>query len=162
LALGELHDGRWRQEPGNEGVLSHSGAGEGEEFEETAGAEEIEVGSVETGVDVAAREGLIYGGVAGVKPAILDAGESFAVEVCGALGTGVLAKNFCMEDGDCEKHYGSEQQPPYGESIAVEREPSSDQCYYDDKKAQISEAAVKFFEVCDLSFAGLLALLVLL
>ena len=58
VALGELRDGRWGEEPGGEGVFSHAGAGEGEEFEEAGLSEEVEVGGVEAGMNVDARAGL--------------------------------------------------------------------------------------------------------
>ena len=44
----------------------------------------------------------------------------------------------------------------------MKREPGRDQRCDDCEEAKISEAAVQFFEVCNLCFAGLLALFVLL
>ena len=47
VALLDLCDWRWSQEPCGKSVFAHAGAGEGEEFEETALPEEVEVGGVE-------------------------------------------------------------------------------------------------------------------
>jgi hypothetical protein len=44
----------------------------------------------------------------------------------------------------------------------MQGEPGSDQSCDDEEEAKIAEADVQFFEVRDLDFAGLLALLVLL
>ena len=44
----------------------------------------------------------------------------------------------------------------------MQGEPGCDQSCDNDKKAKISEADVKFFEVSDLRFAGLLAIFVFL
>ncbi len=74
VALGELRDGRGRKEPCGESLFSHPCAREGEELEEAAGAEEVEVGGIEAGVSVDVLTGLMRAGLAGLRPAIFDAG----------------------------------------------------------------------------------------
>jgi hypothetical protein len=86
VALLEVGNGGWREEPRGEGIFAHAGAGEREEFEETAGAEEVEIGGVEAGVGVDA-----FAGLASARPAVFDAGEALAVEVYGAFGAGAAA-----------------------------------------------------------------------
>jgi hypothetical protein len=120
-------------------------------------SEEIEVGGVETGVNVDALAGL-----ASARPAIFDAGEPVAVEIDGTFGACALAQHLCVEDGYREEYDESEEQPPRGEGVAMEREPGGDQRCDDQQKADISEAAVHVFKVRDLHLASLLALFVLL
>ncbi len=96
VALFDLLDGRWSEEPGAESVFAHASAREGEKLEEARFAEEIEIGGVEAGVDVDAVR--LAGPVP--MPAVFDAGEAFAIEVDGTFGAGSVAEDFCVEDGD--------------------------------------------------------------
>jgi hypothetical protein len=69
VTLEELWNWRGGEQPCSEGVFAHASAGEREELEEAAGAEEVKVGGVEAGVGVDALACL-----AGSNPAVLDAG----------------------------------------------------------------------------------------
>lgn len=91
VALGELRDGRGREEPCSKSVFSDAGAGERQEFEEAALSEEVEVSGIEAGMNVDAVPGLSGAWIAWVNPAIFDAGESFAIEVDGTFGARALA-----------------------------------------------------------------------
>ena len=71
-----------------QGLFAHAGAGLGQKFEEAAGAEEVEVGGVEMGGDI---DGC--GLLAVADPAVFDAGDAFAVEVCGSFGLGSFAED---------------------------------------------------------------------
>jgi hypothetical protein len=103
VTLDDLGDGRGRQEPRGEGVFAHSRAGEGEEFEEAASPEEIQVGGVEAGMNINALSGL-----ASANPAVFDAGEAVAIELDGAFCAGTLAQHLCMKDGNYEKQWKSD------------------------------------------------------
>ena len=120
-------------------------------------AEEIEVGGVETGMNVDASVGL-----ARACPAIFDAGDAVAIEVDGTFGASSFAQHFCVVDGDREKEHKGCEEPPCGEGIAMEREPGCDQCCDDDEQAKISKAEMQLFKVRNLYLAGLLTLFVLL
>ena len=98
VALCELCYGRWGEEPCGESVFSHAGAGEGEEFEETTAAKEVEVRGIETGMNVNA-----FACLAGAYPAIFDSGETAAVEGYSSLGTGALVQDSGVQDRDCEE-----------------------------------------------------------
>ena len=107
LTLKKFRHRRRGEEPGGKGVFAHAGAGEGEEFEETAGTEEVEVGGVEAGVKVDALAGLT-----GAYPAIFDACETVAVKVDRSFGAGALSQNIGVEDCNCEEQGESEEEPP--------------------------------------------------
>jgi hypothetical protein len=97
-----------------------------------------------------------------VKPAILDAGEAFAIEVDGALGTCAIAQYFCVEDCDREEDHESKEEPPRREGVAMERKPSRYEGCGDDEEANISEAKVRLLMAHNLHLASLLALFVFL
>jgi hypothetical protein len=105
VALDELRNRRWGQEPISESIFAHAGAGEGEKFEEAGLAKEVEVSSVETrvNVDSDSRSGLASIGLVQVNPAIFDSSESVAIEIDGAFGAGALARNLCMKDRDSKE-----------------------------------------------------------
>ena len=103
---------------------------------------------------VDAFAGLARAGLVRVNPAIFDSGQSFAIEVDGTFGACALAQHFCVEDGNREEYYESEKQPPRGEGVAMKREPGGDQRCDHQKKADISQAAMDFFEVSDPRLAG--------
>ena len=151
LALGDFGDGCGCEEPGGEGVFADAGAGEGEELEEAAVAEEVEVRGVEAGLGVDAIAGLADAG-----PVVFDAGQAVAVEGDGALGAGAAAEDVGVEDGDDDKYQRCEEEPPGGEGVAIERKPGGNEGCDDDEEAQVSEADVLLFKVGDLGFAGLL------
>jgi hypothetical protein len=65
-----------------------------------------------------------------------------------------------VKNGDHKKKQKGEEQPPWGKSIAMQREPGGKQSRDDYKKAKIAEAAVQFFEMCDLHLASLPAAVV--
>ena len=120
-------------------------------------AEEVEVGGVEM---VRYFETMFL--LAGFDPAVFDAGEAFAVDVGGSLCSGLLAEDARVEDGCCDKEHGGGQQPPRRQGVQMEGAPSENQSGYDEEEAQVSDAEMQFFEVRDLRFAGLLAVLVFL
>ena len=66
-----------------------------------------------------------------------------------------------MEDGYRQESDGTCQEPEWCEGIVMKRGPCCDKGCNDQEEPEISEASMQFFEVLDLLFAGLLALLVL-
>jgi hypothetical protein len=81
LALQELLDRRGIEEPRSKSVFSHASSAEGEKLKQAGGAEEVEIGGVEAGMDINVGSRL-----ARARPAIFYAGEASAIEVDGALG----------------------------------------------------------------------------
>jgi hypothetical protein len=156
VALFQLADGRRSEEPSGECVFAHAGAGEREKFEETAWAEEIEVGGVEAGAYVDSLSGLSRS-----LPAIFDTGETAAIELYRALGFGAAAKRSGVEDGDCDKKYGEGEQQPGREGVSMKGEPGRGQGCHDDQEAKVTEAKVDLLEARDLAFAAAKAFFVL-
>lgn len=93
-------DRGWVEEPVGQGVFAHTGAGEGEELEQAAMAEEIEVGGVEMIGDVEA-----LATSADAAPFVFDTRKALAVELGAALGYRLQIKDFGVEDG-----YSNEQE----------------------------------------------------
>ena len=95
-------------------------------------------------------------------PAVFDAGETFAVDVDGALGAGAFAENTRVNDRSDEKEDCRDEKPPRGEGVSLEGEPGEDERCEDEEEAEVSEAEMDRFEVRYLLLTGLLALAVLL
>ncbi len=101
-------------------------------------------------------------GLVRLEPAILDAGESFVIEVDGAFGACALAQRPGVKDDEDEEQSESDEQPPRRKGVVMEREPGSNQGRDDEKEAQVSEAAMHFLQMRNLHLAGLPAFLVFL
>jgi hypothetical protein len=98
VALRDLGNRRWRQEPCGEGIFTHSGPGEREKLEEAGLTEEVEVGGVEAGVSLDALSGLTS-----ANPAIFDPSETVAIKLNSAFSAGTLTQHLGMENRDHEK-----------------------------------------------------------
>jgi len=97
-----------------------------------------------------------------VCPAVFDAGETFAVDVDGALGAGAFAENVRVNDRCCHEERCGSDQPPGGEGVSLEGEPGQGEGCEDEEEAEVAEAEMDRFEVSYLLLTGLLALAVLL
>lgn len=134
-------------------VFTHAGTSLGEEFEEAACSEEIEIDCVEasSGIDSLCL-------LARADPAIFDARQSLFVEIKGPFGERFFAQNLRVINSDRREDCGRNEQPPCGESVAMERPPGDKQRCDHNQKADISERAVHAFKVRDCGFAGVLPL----
>jgi hypothetical protein len=107
LALQELLDRRGIEEPRSKSVFSHASSAEGEKLKQAGGAEEVEIGGVEAGMDINVGSRL-----ARARPAIFYAGEAVAIEVDGTLGAGAALQEPGVENGDDEKECNGKEEPP--------------------------------------------------
>ena len=106
--------------------FAHGEACGGEEFEQAAATEEIEVGAVDVIRIAEAVAGLSRAG-----PAVIDAGDAAAVERGGGFGAGACADDALMEDA--EEEIGGEGEPePFGGEMLVVADPGEDQSGGDD------------------------------
>src|ERR1700733_15115734 len=109
VTFGDLCDWRWAQQPSGERVLTDTGAGEREKFEEAGLSEEIEISGVKAGVNVdagcrLARTGLVRG-----DPSIFDSSEAVAIEGYGAVSASASPENSGVKNDDCKKYQKGEK-----------------------------------------------------
>src|SRR5205823_5934216 len=92
LPLEDFRLGRWREQPLCQATFSHRQTCSGEQLEEAAAAEEIEI--VRVNVLFIAKA---FAGLAGAEPAIIDAGDSFFVIGRRGLRAVMAAKNLFVD-----------------------------------------------------------------
>lgn len=145
------------EEPGEEGVLAHAGAGGAEEFEEAAGAGDVEVGGVEAGLELGGGGGGEGGEVAGVEavPAVFDAREAVAIDLCGAACGAEAAKDAGVEDAGGEEEKDGDGDEGAGCVALEDGEPGGDEEEQGEEEAEVADPEVGGFEL------GLLLLVVL-
>ncbi len=153
VPLRNFADGGRSEEPMCKGVFAHASAGQREKLEQAPPSEEVQIDCVKAGGGFGAR-----GLLAIANPAILDAGQSLAVDVGCSLGGRLLSEDIGVVGGDCGEDGRRDQQPPCGESVPLKRPPGEQQRCDDEQEAQISEGAMPLFKLRDGSLASLLAL----
>ena len=118
LALEDFRDGRAVAEPFRQEFFAHGQARGGEQFEQAAGAEDVEV----FGVDVFwVAEAIAGAAVAG--PEVFDAGEAALVESGRGFGAGFRAESEFVEDRESGVDGYGRQDPVRSEHFGMEGEP---------------------------------------
>src|SRR5580704_3717302 len=128
LALKNCGARGWRFQPSCELVFAHGEASGGEEFEEAAAAEEVEV----VGVDViGVAEALAS--LAGACPAVLDAGDAAAVHGGGGFCAGAGANDALVNPTQNQVSGDGEPELFGAEGFASQREVGEDEADGDDR-----------------------------
>jgi hypothetical protein len=149
MALTDRIQRRRFKQPGGESILAHPSARDGEELEEAALPEEVEIGRVEVIGDVKAVSPL-----AKALPAIFHTRKTSIVEIDRTLGNDLLTQDLRMVNGNRDEEESRECNPDQGKAMGMKIDPKYGDLCQNEEKTKISKTDVNLFKIRNLKLAS--------